>query len=127
MLGPITLATVTVPDTVPEAVSGHAGGFGKPAGGPPAAPAAGPQRNTITPPTSLVKPKWMCEKITVSIQIGVGDCVAEGGAIRTERGSERTARLRCDWRSFAQAAKTRFESVGIVIRGNRSDAEAKCD
>ena len=60
----------------------------------------------------------------LGIQIGVGDCVAEGGAIRTKRGSERTARLRCDWRSFAQAAKARFESVGIVIGGNRSDAEA---
>ncbi len=39
----------------------------------------------------------------------------------------RTARLRCDWRSFARAKKTRFESVGIVIGGNRSDAEAKYD
>jgi hypothetical protein len=61
----------------------------------------------------------------LSIQIGIGDCVAEGGAIRTERGSERAARLSCDWRSFAQAAKPGFEGVGIVIGGNRSDAEAK--
>ena len=63
----------------------------------------------------------------LSIQIGVRDCVAESGAIGTECGSERTARLSCDWRSFAQAAKTGFEGVGIVIRGNRSDAKAKND
>ena len=53
----------------------------------------------------------------LSIQIGVGDCVAEGGAIRTERGSERTARLRCDWRSFAQAAKTRFDNPLVAHDG----------
>src|SRR6266550_2348223 len=70
--------------------------------------------------------KMDVRKNHLGIQIGVGDCVAEGGAIRNERGSERTARLRCD-RSFAQAAKARFESVGIVIGGNRNDAEAKYD
>ena len=42
-------------------------------------------------------------------------------------GSERTTRLSCDWRSFTQAAKSGPEGVGIFIRGNCSDAEAKDD
>jgi hypothetical protein len=63
----------------------------------------------------------------LSIQIGVRHRVAEGAAIRTERGSERTTRLRCHWRSFPQAAKARSKGVGIVTGSNRSDTEAEYD
>src|SRR5713226_4070865 len=63
----------------------------------------------------------------LSVEIRVSDCVAQGGAIRTECGTKRTARLSCDWRSFTQAAKSGPEGVGIVIGGNCSDAEAKND
>ena len=50
----------------------------------------------------------------LSIQIFVGDCIAERAAIGTEGGRERTGRRSRNRRRFAQTAKAGLERGGIV-------------
>jgi|SRR5580704_18110555 hypothetical protein len=58
----------------------------------------------------------------LSVQVTVGDCVAEHAAIRAEGGVERSGCLSCDRRNFVQATKTSSKADNVV-GSCRRDAE----